>query len=129
MRGGCIGHKTKLHRLPTVRCVYSRGVFAICEHSKQQLVRKVSMGRDEMEIAESALAFKSIRARVKHKGGKHGRKEKVRERSTAGNKASSRFVPMARIRRLMQYKVRYEIARSAPTGPRYTYVRIPAAVW
>lgn len=26
-------------------------MFAICKHSKQQLVRQVSMERDEMEIA------------------------------------------------------------------------------
>lgn len=38
----------------------------------------------------AALAFKSIRAHVEHKGGKNDRKEKVRERSAAGNKASSR---------------------------------------
>lgn len=70
----------------------------ICEHSKQQLVRKVSMGRDEMEIMESALAFKSIRIRVKHKGEKRGREEKVWERSSTGNKASSRAIrPNGRI--------------------------------
>lgn len=28
VRNEYIGHKTKLHRLPTVRCIYSRGVFA-----------------------------------------------------------------------------------------------------
>lgn len=93
VRSGYIGHKTKLHRLPTVRCIgiFTRCVLeSICEHSKQQLVCEVSMGQDEMEIVESALAFKPIRARVEHKGERHGRKEKVRDRSTAGNKASSR---------------------------------------
>lgn len=64
-----------------------------------------------MEIVESALAFKSIRARAKHKGEKRGRKEKIRKRSTAGNKASSRAIrPNSRIAAESVNAVRYEIA-------------------
>lgn len=71
----------------------------VCEHSKQQFVRKVSMDRDEMEIVE--LAFKSIRTRVKHKGEKHERE------SAEMKQRRARFVPIAES---PVNAVRYEIA-------------------
>lgn len=86
-------------------------MFAICK----QTLNNDSFAKfrwDEIKWKSwRALAFKPIRIHVDK--GESGRKEKVREWSTAGNKASHhvRLVPVVQSPRSVSTEVRYEIVR------------------